>query len=145
MNIKLRKLQVLYDDKPHHGTSPHHCRSCWEQPNKIHCPPCCLVAGAQLWRKRIRIYHLFLIVQSYPPVLDQAILLCLLPEGQLIFLPLTLPPVQKNLWPSLLTRPRNSLSLAELSILTSLIPFARQNDSPPPWVKEEQPSLQLIK
>ena len=40
---------------------------------------------------------------------------------QLYVLPrLTLPPVQKNLWFSLETRPRNSLCLAGLSILIGL-------------------------
>jgi len=59
--------------------------------------------------------------------------------------PRTFPPVQKYFCPSLDTRPRNSRSLAELSRLIGLIPLLRQNDSPPPWVKEEQPSLQLIR
>ena len=58
--IKLHRWQVLYDDKQHHETSLHHCKSCWEQPSKTHCPPCCQAAVARLWRKIVRIHHFFL-------------------------------------------------------------------------------------
>ena len=43
-----------------------------------------------------------------------------------MFLPLTLPPVQKYFCLSLPTRPKNSLSFALLSIEIGLIPLARQ-------------------
>ena len=59
-------------------------------------------------------------------MLDHLTLLYLLPLGHLMFLPLTLPPVQKYFCLSLPTRPKNSLSFALLSIEIGLIPLARQ-------------------
>ena len=82
---------------------------------------------------------------TYPPVCDHSTLLCLLPLGHLMFLPLTLPPVQKNLCPSLATRPLNSASLLGLSRLTDLMPLARQKASPWLLVKSLQPTRQLTR
>ena len=82
---------------------------------------------------------------THPPVWDQLTLVYDLPLGHVTRPPLILPPVQKYFCPSLATRLVNSLSLALLSMLMGLIPFDRQNDSPCPSVKEEQPSLQLMR
>ena len=84
----------------------------------------------------------WLLPPTHPPVLDQLTLLWLLPLGQLILPPLTLPPVQKYFCPSLATSPRNSRSLLLLSREIGLIPLSLQNLAPPPWVKEVQPSFQ---
>ena len=93
-----------------------------------------------------RYYLLFsTLTDAHPPVLDQLTSLYLFLEGQLMFLPLTFPPVQKYLCLSLARRPRNSLSLAELSRLIACIPLARQKASPSLWVNLEQPTLQLTR
>merc|ERR1719234_1147125 len=65
-----------------------------------------------------------------------------LPLGHLMFLPLTLPPVQKYFCLSLPTRPRNSLSLALLSIEIGFIPFALQKLAAWLCVNEVQPRRQ---
>jgi len=80
--------------------------------------------------------------RTHPPVLDQFTLLYLLPLGHRMDLPLTWPPVQKYFCRSSPTSPRNSRSLAPLSIEIGRIPFSRQKRSAPPWLKEEQPILQ---
>lgn len=80
-----------------------------------------------------------------PPVWDHSTLLWFRPLGHLMFPLLTLPPVQKNLWPSRATRFLNSVSLASLSMLRDLMPLARQKLSPCCLVKLLHPILQLTK
>ena len=83
--------------------------------------------------------------KSYPPVCDHSTLLWDLPEGHLILVPLTRPPVQKNLWPSLANKFLNSCSFDGLSRLIALIPLDLQKASPWLSVKSLQPILQLSK
>ena len=132
-------------DMTHHGTSPHHCRSCWARPDRSHPPPCCQAGLVQLWNIMWSVDISIKVHTTDPPVWDHSTLLWARPLGHLMFPLLTLPPVQKNLWPSRATRFLNSASLASLSILRDLMPLARQKLSPCCLVKLLHPIFQLTR